>query len=244
MSTPTAFSRRAKPLLGTLVEVGWRGGDAPACEAAFAMIAEVQAALSRFDPASEVARFNAMDAGGSLAVGAHALTVLRAATSLHEESDGRFDVSVGTGPSGWRIEGDRLHKLADAARLDLGGIAKGYAVDQAIDTLAAAGCDAGWVNAGGDLRAFGEIELPLTLRDENTGGVRPFASLCDGAFATSHFGPGTHSTLAAAGAAVRAHASVAAPLCMWADALTKILCLCGDTAHPLLARHGAQGWLH
>jgi thiamine biosynthesis lipoprotein len=40
-------------------------------------------------------------------------------------------------------------------RIDLGGIAKGYAVDRALDALRAAGCAGGLVNAGGDLAVFG-----------------------------------------------------------------------------------------
>ena len=105
------------------------------------------------------------------------------------------------------------------------------------------GAVAGWVNAGGDLRAFGAIELPIVLRDESDGGSRPFAAVADGAFATSHYGAGTRSRLAGStnGAA---HVSVAAPLCLWADALTKVVALSGDTSHPLLARHGALAWLH
>jgi thiamine biosynthesis lipoprotein len=38
--------------------------------------------------------------------------------------------------------------------------------------------------------------------------------------------------------------SVAAPRCLWADALTKIVAISGDAAHPLLARHGAKAWQH
>src|SRR2546421_10195384 len=40
--------------------------------------------------------------------------------------------------------------------LDFGGIAKGYAIDRATDALLARGCAAGLVNAGGDLRVFGD----------------------------------------------------------------------------------------
>jgi thiamine biosynthesis lipoprotein len=108
------------------------------------------------------------------------------------------------------------------------------------------GIEAGWVNAGGDLRAFGNVDTPVQLRDEATGGVRTFATLRDGAFATSHFGPDSRSRLAAGARATppRAYASVAAPLCLWADALTKVVALSGDTSHPLLARFAACAWLH
>jgi len=81
------------------------------------------------------------------------------------------------------------------------------------------------------------------VRNEQSGGVKPFATLRDGAFATSHFDPHSRSKAAAAGR-VRAHVSVAAPSCLWADALTKVLAITGDTAHPCLALHGARAWFH
>ena len=33
-------------------------------------------------------------------------------------------------------------------------------------------------------------------------------------------------------------------LCLWADALTKLVAIEHDPAHPLLARYGARAWLH
>ncbi|TMH30032.1 MAG: hypothetical protein E6H58_15140 [Betaproteobacteria bacterium] len=213
------WTRRARPLLGTLVEVGARGGD-------------VEIAISAgFDVIS---------------VDAHTAAVLAAAQELHDASDGAFDVTLGSGPGHWRCDGTRLHKLHDAVQLDLGGIAKGYAVDRAVLAMRRAGCASGWVNAGGDVRVFGEAALPLSLRDEHAGGVRPFATLADGAFATSHFDRRTRSQAVGIDGSqpVRAHVSVAAPECLWADALTKLIALSGDTADPLLARYNAQAWLH
>ncbi len=243
--------RRARPLLGTLVEVGVEAEDgaAPlrAVDAAFDAVAEVQACLSRFDAASDLSRFHALPAGGVVTVRRPTAEVLAAAQALHEASGGAFDLSLGSAPRGWRCEDGRLHRLDAAARLDAGGIAKGHAVDRAVAALVERGCAGGWVNAGGDVRVFGTAELPIVLRDEAAGGVRPFATLADGAFATSRYGAGSRSRLHAAGrggSAPQAHASVAAPLCLWADALTKVVAASGDAAHPLLARHGARAWLH
>lgn len=261
MNTSLASSgpwlRRAQPLLGTLVEIGVAGsGEAhsAALDAAFGTLRELQACLSRFEADSDIARFHALPCGGSLALRPATQQVLAAAHALRTASDGAFDISLGTAPRGWQCDADRLHKLDDAVRLDLGGIGKGYAVDRAVDVLRAHGCAAGWVNAGGDLRAFGDAELPVRLRDEAGGGARAFATLCDGAFATSHFDRDSRSRLARGrcertaralhSIAARAHVSVAAPLCLWADALTKIVAISGDTAHPLLARFDAQAWIH
>ena len=234
--------RRARPLLGTLVEIGATEiagaslqATADAVDAAFARIAAQQERLSRFVAASDIGRFNAAPACACIDVGADARTVLAAAAELRDASEDAFDITLGSGPRGWRLDERGLHKLADGVRLDLGGIAKGHAVDCAVAALESRGVDAGWVNAGGDLRAFGELALPIELRDEASGGVRRFATLEDGAFATSRReGPDGASR----------HASVAAERCLWADALTKVVVATGNASHPLLERFGARGWLH
>jgi len=235
----TATVRRARPLLGTLVEIGARDADGAAAQAAidaaFARIAVLQERLSRFVATSDVGRFNGAAAGTSIDIGADARAVLDLASALRDASDGAFDVTLGSGTRDWRCDERGLHKLSAAVRIDLGGIAKGHAVDCAVETLAAARLDAGWANAGGDLRAFGALALPIDLRDETGGGVHRFATIAEGAFATSRLHDASGQTL---------HASVAAPRCAWADALTKIVVATGDPAHPLLARFGAQAWLH
>jgi thiamine biosynthesis lipoprotein len=231
------MQRRARPLLGTLVEIGAACGH----EAGFHAMAGLQARLSRFEPGSDIARFNAQPAGSELRVGAATVDVLTAARQFQLESVGLFDISQGSGPDAWRLAGDRLLKLDGGVALDLGGIAKGQAVDLAVQVLRDAGAEAGWVNAGGDLRVFGDLELPVLLRDEASGGAREFARLADGAIATSHYAPGSNSALSRA---VQAHVSVVAPQCLWADALTKIVALSGDCGHPLLARYDAIAWLH
>jgi len=230
--------RRAQPWLGTLVEVGVPEG---ACaDAAFAALRRVQACMSRFDPHSDVGRFAALPVGGCMEVAQDTAQVLHAARALQQASGGLFDITQGRAPQGWHCEGRLLTKRDAAAALDLGGIAKGYAVDCAVQALQAQGCTAGWVNAGGDLRAFGSVQVPILLRDEEAGELRPFAQLEDGAFATSRFGAATRSRIPG----VQAHASVAAPQCLWADALTKVVAASGDTRHPLLAGYDARAWLH
>lgn len=246
--------RRARPLLGTLVEVAVRDVDASgdttadaeaAVRAAFDAIAHVQARMSRFDPASDVSRFHALGAGEAIAIDPATTEVLQAARWLQDITDGVFDVSLGSGAPGWRCDGARLERLAPEATLDLGGIAKGYAVDFAVEALRRHGCASGWVNAGGDLRVFGAASVPVMLRDEARGGVRPFATLADGALASSHFGPGTRSQAWGLDRGARARrVSVVAPRCLWADALTKVVAVSGDACHRALDACGAQAWLH
>ncbi len=250
--TPLLVVRRARPLLGTLVEVGLcgaRSGD----DAALARGLRPRVRCHRGRAAlpvalrsgSDIARFNALAAGGWLDVQADTAIVLSAAQQLFSDSDGVFDVSLGSAPRGWLLRDGRLHKLYDDARLDLGGIGKGHAVDRAVQALQCAGLAGGWVNAGGDLRSFGSAAVELKLRDEQRGGVVDFGRLHAGAFATSCFGPDTRLALSAAGrACTRSHVSVAAPSCLLADALTKVVAASGDVHHRLLARARARAWLH
>jgi FAD:protein FMN transferase len=260
--TAPRFIRRARPGLGTLVEVGVRIPDGldegaalgwadGAVRAAWQAVAQVERAMSPFDPGSDVWRFNQAPAGATLPVSAETAIVLRWAVALARDSQGRFDVSQGTGPGAWTLARERggmlLHKHSGAVRLDLGGIAKGHAVDRAFEALAdrlGGDPEAGWwINAGGDLRVHG-WEVPVRLRDEQGGGARPWVGLREGALATSHFGPGARSRLSGAGAGGPRHVSVISPRCLWSDALTKVVALSHRADEPLLQRYHATAWLH
>lgn len=236
-----AWLRRARPLLGTLVEVGvadQRGAE-QAVAAAFDAVARIQACMSAFDAASDIGRFNAAPRGECIKVAPETARVLQAAQELFELSDGCFDASRGTGV--WALLGRQLVKLSATTQLDLGGIAKGYAVDAACEALMQNGVTSGWVNAGGDLRSIGVL-LPVGLRDEQHGGLRPWINLQDAALATSHFGDDQPGRLH--GEARARHVSVQAPQCLWADGLTKIIARQGRANEGLLRRYHAKAWIH
>jgi thiamine biosynthesis lipoprotein len=251
--------RRARPALGTLVEVGVLHAAAArpeparrAVEAAWGALAEVERALSAFVPESDIGRFNVAQGGEAIPTSPDGATVLAAAAALARETDGLFDISQGTGPRDWSLGSSAgvtyLYKHRDGVRLDLGGIGKGYAVDRAfealVDALAGSRLEPRcWVNAGGDLRVAG-VDLPVQLRDEVDGGARPWLVLREGALATSWFGPGARSCLASPGVGDIRHVSVVSPLCLWSDALTKVVASTGRTDLPLLGRLGATAWLH
>jgi thiamine biosynthesis lipoprotein len=243
--------RRARPALGTLVEAGARADAAEeallveaAFNQAFLAIAEVESALSAFDPFSDIGRFNGAAAGESFQVRADTIEVLTAALQLAQESDGLFDVTQGTGPGDWSLTDGALRKHSATVRIDLGGIGKGHAVDRALEALRGALDSAPcWINAGGDLRVSG-LDLPVSLRDEVGGGVRPWMVLSDGALASSWFGPGARSRLAGNHGVPARHVSVAAPRCLYSDALTKVVALSGRIDAKVLARHGAIAWVH
>jgi FAD:protein FMN transferase len=133
----------------------------------------LEALLSRFRPDSELARLNA---AGALDAGDELLELVDLGLDARERTGGRFDPTVhdalvaagydrtfaeldgsaGAGPvpagGDVRIAGRRI-ELEPGVRLDLGGIAKGWAVDRAVAALAPFGpC---LVNAGGDLAVRG-----------------------------------------------------------------------------------------
>ena len=244
----SGWYRRARPLLGTLVEIAVPSNAAleqAAVEQAFAQVQKIQACMSRFEPDSHVCCFERLGAGQSMKVTQETAAVLNAAQKLYRDSEGLFDITQGRAPEGWYCDGLMLFKLSALAAFDLGGIAKGYAVDCAIEALQLAGCAQGWVNAGGDLRVFGEVQIPIMLRDEGRGSLSPFMTMGDGAVATSYLGAERRSQLyMEGGAASLAHVTVAAPLCMYADALTKLVAASRDDQHPLLKQYSAQAWLH
>ena len=96
---------------------------------------------------------------------------------------GASRITLGTESPTW-IE------LQDGTKLNLGGIAKGYAVDQAIEALVASGIEHALVDAGGDICVVGGKpdgsvwEIALRDPDDEARVVASFA-LADGAIATS-----------------------------------------------------------
>lgn len=195
--------RRMRPALGTFVEVGARGACAPeAIDTAFALIRRAQALWSFHDPSSELSRLNAAR-GQPVALDPETVRLLRIARAFTFASDARFDCTVGgelvrrgvlpdhggetakpRGNAGDIEIGPGWARLRRPIRVTLDGIAKGYAVDLAIRALRRQGAEAGWVNAGGDLRVFGPLSLPVQRR-EFDGSMPPLGSLCNAALASS-----------------------------------------------------------
>ena len=271
--------RRAQPWLGTLVEVTIADAtDAPASDLAFSRafnaIATVHQLMSFHDPESDVSRINRAAHGADIVVDAHTARVLGAALALWSQSEGVFNPLCASklvewdylpAPGGplpaWatptcalELEGCRVIKHAPAW-IDLGGIAKGYAVDVAAATLAASGVRSGCVNAGGDLLAFGDRDWPVLLRDPAHPCAPGYATeVRDCALATSaiYFSRKEHKGCPRSALlhgregrpVLRAGSvSVSAPSCMMADALTKVVAATGDVHHPALEKHGATAYI-
>lgn len=138
---------------------------------------------------SDVWRISAAAPGDVVRVDSWTFAVLEVAQQFHRESGGMFDPCrpIRSGRLGdlELLAPDGVVCRAPVA-LDLGGIAKGFAVDRAIDALKRHGCTRGVVNAGGDLRCFGPAPFRVLLRPPKSGGEEALRlDLADCALAVS-----------------------------------------------------------
>lgn len=269
--------QRARPLLGTLVEIGAAGESASAVQAAiaraFGAVEMVHALMSYHDPDSEVSRINRHAFERPVPVNQHTWRVLTMARDMSEASGGLFDITVAptlarlgflprhpgfpriSGQGDWRhvtlLPGNFV-RLMRRLRIDLSGIAKGYAVDLAIQALTGSGMTAGRVNAGGDLRVFGNVAQTIHVRHPlSPTRMLPLVELSAGAAATSagyytsrrHHGrmitPLIHPHTREACGTERS-VTVLAQDCMTADALTKVVHADPAQAAAVLARFNAR----
>src|SRR5262249_55132282 len=146
-------------------------GGAAAIECAFRALGEVEERLHPERDGSDLRRLNSAPPGEPVVIHPLTLAVLRFAQRLFALSGGVFDPCL---PERCGRLSDLELGCAPAERpwarcrsplaLDCGGIAKGYAVDRAVEALRAAGCASGLVNAGGDLRLFGAAPQTILLR--------------------------------------------------------------------------------
>ena len=278
MKLPSSIEiRRARPLLGTFVEIAVHGKNSvhleDAIDAAFTTVAHVHRLMSFHDPLSDVSWINRHAFNKSARV--HPLTwhVLRWAQEFSRESNGVFDITTARqlvkwnylppleahlGNGSWRdimLEEPCHVRFRKRVIIDVGGIAKGFAVDRAVEALKHNGVKAGIVNAGGDLRTFGSAPQLIHLRHPGqptrvAGAVR----LRERAMATSgiyferrkHSGhyvsPLLHGRTRRS-AREQISVTVGATNCMTADALTKVVFALRERAAPLLARYSADAVL-
>lgn len=265
MCSDIPFVRRAQPLLGTFVEIAVEGPCGSAIDAGFAAIRHIHACMSFHESGSDLSRIHRANAGECVEVDRHTVAVLRLAEKLNRATAGLFDITTGHTlvrdgflplPDGALLEdydgtADDIEIVDDThvrcrrrVLIDLGGIAKGYAVDCAVDALLAAGAKVGIVNAGGDLRVFGALAQAVHIRGAS-GGIMASLSLENAALASSanigtrrvvrgrtrspHIGPRGTPVL------IDRTISVMAPTCAIADAMTKVAMTDPDLAEQLLA---------
>jgi thiamine biosynthesis lipoprotein len=269
-------------MLGTLVEIR-ASGDAhllpAAIDAAFAAILRVQILMSFHDPDSDISRLNHEAHRSPVAIDPQTWEVLAFARTVSEASDGAFDITVAPQLVAWaylpnypsatcatfpivRHNGYRgIHLLSDCTvyfseplMIDVGGIAKGYAVDRACAMLEEHGVIDYVINAGGDLRV-GATPEPIHVRHPaSPGKFVPVATIAKSAVATTaaYFaekkinGTTIHPLVIpkiGVPPMMSGSISVLAKDCMASDALTKVVAILGDDAADILDQFSAQAYL-
>ena len=146
-------------------------------QAVFAEIDRIKDIISRFDPTSEIGQINRLRAGQSLRIGVETYECLKTALTLHAETDGAFDINVGSlmkyreahsaenrpprtnilkqvalsqKSRGYMIKYLPTEELERPTEmnLDLGGIGKGYALDSTLEILSDWGVEKALVHGG------------------------------------------------------------------------------------------------
>ncbi len=155
-----------------------------AVKAGYARLEDVNRLMSDYLADSEIGRLNRLPAGESLPVSPETFDCLQRAMEISRASGGAFDVTCRPLVSLWKqaAEQDRLPsqeelarvrsligsdkitlnaqtrsvaRAADGMQVDLGGIAKGYALDLAAEAMLKAGATSVLVDVGGDVMAVG-----------------------------------------------------------------------------------------
>jgi thiamine biosynthesis lipoprotein len=254
-----------------------------AAKAAFARVAELEAVMSDYQRDSELMQLCDKAGSGPVRVSKDLFDVLAYAKQVSQASAGAFDVTVGPVIQLWRQSrrskalpdpvalatarekvGHHLMKLdpknqtVDLAvpgmRLDLGGIAKGYAGDEAILILREHGVASALFEAGGDIvvsaappdRREGWLietqdEKKISLADaavSTSGHTEQFVEI-DGVPYSHVVDPRT-----GIGLTNQFAATIRAKRGMTADALSTAATVLGpERSQPLLTRFSARGWI-
>ncbi len=197
------------------VEAEDESAAAAALQSAWAALDDVDSLMSTWREDSDLSRVNAGAAAGPVAVAPATATVLEAALAMAAASGGAFDPTVLPLMRLWGLrdgprrlpgpaeidsvlastgyghvgvdEGARVRFGQAGPALDFGGIAKGYALDQARTALVAAGVRRGSIDLGGSLLLMGQAMTDSVDIASPDGGLGAVArvSAADGVVATS-----------------------------------------------------------
>jgi FAD:protein FMN transferase len=198
---------------------------------------------------SDLERICGARSGTDTVVDPWTFAVLRQSAQLNLQTRGLFDPCLAS--EAGRMPDITLHEpdivtCNATVAIDLGGIAKGFAIDRAIDALQEHGCTSGLVNAGGDMRVFGPRSHSIRVRISPSEVVQ--IELVDSALAASaprsSTSPSEHLGfyMGTTGAKLAGQqVAVIAPQAMIADALCKCALACEPAAlAALLQQHSAR----
>jgi len=202
----------SRVMMGTFVEV--TSPDKDSAEIIYSEISRVEKLLSKYDPESEVSRLNV---SGELSVSPETFQVIQRSKEFWQLSGGAFDITVGPLMDLWGFT-DKAYRLPkedeiraalglagvdkiilnpeknmvklsfSGMKIDLGGAAKGYAVDCAVIKLRERGIKSCLINAGGQIYCLGDNfgkPWKIAIREPRGGRLGEYLELKDKAVSTS-----------------------------------------------------------
>jgi FAD:protein FMN transferase len=160
--------------MGTLIAISAAADSAQrelaGIDAAFAAFEQVAKLMHPTRSGSDLAAVHQTKLGTPLAVHAWTWEVLALSLRLNRLSKEMFDPCLPDSAGRFSDLELRAPHSVIAHRplsIDLGGIAKGYAIDRALIALRAAGCRSALVNAGGDMAVFGNRSRPVIIKRQD-----------------------------------------------------------------------------
>ena len=181
------YRKRARLLMGTLLEIQVFSSDSIkadlAITEAFNETARIEnELLSSYVPTSEISRFNQMAGLQSVTPSPELYFLLNLSHSIHRDTNGMFDISVGPLINLWKqsersghlpstekreelmkrigmnsveiLENKSVRFKKEGMQLNFGGIGKGYALDKAAEVLRRHGINSALLNFGGQYLAM------------------------------------------------------------------------------------------
>jgi len=179
-------SRRSMGTFARIVAVTSSPKRSKRCiEAGFNEFRRIEDMLSYFKPDSELSRVNREAYDKPVKVSRELFEILQTSVTYSRLSNGAFDITIGPLADLWRKAGEvnqmpdenalaaaksrvgyeklildvntmTVRFAVEGMRIDLGGIAKGYAVDRAVEIMKRKGATGGMVDLGGNIRCFGK----------------------------------------------------------------------------------------
>ena len=172
--------------LVSITAVGRTQAEATAAiTAGFQEVKRLEQLLSTWIPESELSQVNAAAGRSPVRVSLETMVLVRKSLQVAEMTEGAFNIAIGPAVDAWNISAEpRLPTAEELAalkplidlqhvhtdvwertiylerlgmRVDVGGIGKGYAADQAVLMMKKAGAMAGVVALSGDIKAFGRL---------------------------------------------------------------------------------------
>lgn len=178
--------------MGTYARVLIFDATAKQADRAFSEIGRIDNLLSDYKPSSEISRINTRAGKQPVKVSPDVTRILTISKQVAAETEGEFDPTIGAltigvyrfGRDGeskiteediksakslvdyndLTIEGDTVYLEKEGMMLDLGGIGKGFAVDNAVEALKQEGITKGIVSLSGDIRVFGH-DVTMGIKD-------------------------------------------------------------------------------